>query len=241
MKKGKKMKWMILSVVLLLSLLVAWWIGEPLVSLAQDPKAFQTWIASLGILGKFIMVGLIFIQVVIAWIPGEVFEVGAGYAFGFWEGSLLVLIGSLLASFFILTLVRKFGRKLIYIFFSKEKIDALPFLHNERKLDRFIFLVFFIPGTPKDILTYAIGLTDMKISHFLFLSTVGRIPSVITSTITGSALGEEAYLFAFLSFVFTIVVSGLGLLVYGKITMKKEEGKLAKRNVNPIEQVHTSI
>lgn len=196
-------------------------IGMDIISLALDPQSFQKWIEEQGMFGWMIMTAFVFLQIVIAWLPGEIFEVGAGYACGFWEGSFLVLFGSFLASWFVIIMVRKFGTKIVYRFFSKEKIDALPFLHDQRKLDKFIFIAFFIPGSPKDILTYAIGLTDMKISHFLILSTIGRIPSVITSTITGSALGLSNYTIAIASFVITLLISVIGLWVYGKYTAKK--------------------
>lgn len=202
-------------------------IGKDVVALASDPVKFQEWIETYGILGQGIMTLLVFLQVVIAWLPGEIFEVGAGYAFGFWQGSFLVLLGSFFASGLVMILVKKFGRNLVYRFFPKEKVDALPFLHNQKKLDKFIFIAFLIPGTPKDILTYAVGLTDMKVSHFLLLSTIGRIPSVITSTITGSALGLQNYSLAIFSFVFTMIISLLGLWIYGIITKHQQKKCIA--------------
>lgn len=221
----KKKDWIKIGIAGMIILLGCVWftctIGWDIISIALDPLEFQKWIDELGVFGWMVMSGLIFLQIVIAWLPGEIFEVGAGYAFGFWEGSFLVLLGSFLASWFVIFMVRRFGTRIVYHFFPKEKIDALPFLHDQKKLDKFIFIAFFIPGSPKDILTYAIGLTDMKISHFLFLSTVGRIPSVITSTITGSALGVSNYTIAIASFAITLIISALGLWGYGKYTSHK--------------------
>lgn len=83
------------------------------------------------------------------------------------------------------------------------------------------FLIFFIPGTPKDALTYFIPLTDMKLSTFLFITTIARIPSIITSTIGGHAIGVENYIFSILVFVITGIISLVGLYVYKKINQKK--------------------
>ena len=83
------------------------------------------------------------------------------------------------------------------------------------------FLIFFIPGTPKDALTYFIPLTDMKLSTFLFITTIARIPSIITSTIGGHAIGVENYIFSILVFVVTGIISLVGLYVYKKISQKK--------------------
>ena len=59
------------------------------------------------------MIAIIFLQIVVAFIPGEPFEIAAGYAFGFWQGTLLCLIGSALASALVMVLVKKWGTKLI--------------------------------------------------------------------------------------------------------------------------------
>ena len=83
------------------------------------------------------------------------------------------------------------------------------------------FLIFFIPGTPKDALTYFIPLTDMKLSTFLFITTIARIPSIITSTIGGHAIGVENYIFSILVFVITGIISLVGLYVYKKISQMK--------------------
>lgn len=223
----KMRNWLKIGIVSSVIVVICVWftstIGMDIISLVLDPNAFQAWMKEQGMFRWLIMTALVFLQIVIAWLPGELFEVGAGYAFGFWEGSFLVLLGSFLASWFVIAMVRRFGTKLVYHFFPKEKIDALPWLHDQKKLDRFIFIAFFIPGSPKDILTYAIGLSDMKISHFLWLSTIGRIPSVITSTITGSALGVSNYTVAIVSFIVTLVISGVGLWIYGKYMNRKKE------------------
>lgn len=206
----------ILLAALIVLIIITLTIGKDVITIAQDPKEFQSWIEEFGILGQAVMVCLVFLQIVIAWLPGELFEIGAGYAFGFWEGSFLVLLGSMLASALVMFVVKRYGQRIVFHFFDREKVMSLPIFHDEKKLDRFIFIAFFIPGTPKDILTYAVGLTDMKISRFLILTSIARIPSVITSTFTGSALGVANTQLAILSFVFTVMISAIGLIIYQK-------------------------
>ena len=96
----------------------------------------------------------------------------------------LILLGGLLVFLF----VRRFGVKAVEVFFPREKIESLRFLHNEKRLALWVFILFFIPGTPKDIMTYIVPLTPMKLSTFLLLSTVARLPSVVTSTTLGPTL-----------------------------------------------------
>lgn len=217
MSQAKKDKIVVIAicvVILLIFIGITWYIGEPLVSLAKDPKQFRIWLDNQGIFSRLYMAGIIFLQIAIAFIPGEIFEIAAGYAFGFWEGTFLCLLGSMIASGLVMWLVRKFGTRLIYVFFSKEKIQSIHFINDQKKLTMWTFIAFFIPGTPKDIMTYMMGLTDMKISTFMLVSTIARIPSIITSTFSGSALGSEDYTLAVISFIFTIVISTLGLWFY---------------------------
>ena len=71
----------------------------------------------------------------------------------------------------------------------RDRIRSLRFLQDSRRLNLLTFIVFFIPGTPKDLLSYFIGLTDMKLGTWLCITAVARIPSIVTSTVTGDALG----------------------------------------------------
>ena len=83
-------------------------------------------------------------------------------------------------------------------------------------------IIFTVPGTPKDLLVYFAGLTDMKLSTWIIISAFGRIPSVITSTIGGSALGEGEYYSAIAALIITAVLSLAGFLVY-KLVIKEKK------------------
>jgi uncharacterized membrane protein YdjX (TVP38/TMEM64 family) len=162
-------------------------------------------------------------QVVIALVPGEPLEIVAGYAFGAVLGTLLSMIGIFLGSMLVFLLVRKFGIKLVEVFFTYEKIKSLQFLQNRKKVAALVFLMFFLPGTPKDLLTYFVGLTDIKTKHFLLIATVARIPSLVTSTIGGSLLGVERYTFAIIVFVVTLIISVIGWFIYSRLTKEETE------------------
>lgn len=211
-----KKEWCILLGVFIVFVIVTMTIGQDMVEIAKNPERFQQWIEGFGVFGRVVMVLLVCLQIVIAWLPGELFEIGAGYAFGFWEGSALVLLGSMLASTIVMLAVKRYGKRIVFQFFDREKVYALPIFQDEKKLDRYIFIAFFIPGTPKDILTYAVGLTNMKVSRFIILTSIARIPSVVTSTFTGSALGVSNTQLAIASFVFTLCISVIGLFLYQK-------------------------
>ena len=208
---------------------VGFWIGPPMIRFVSDPEKFRAWVDASGVWGRIAFIGMVFFQVVIALVPGEPLELGAGYAFGALEGTLLCVIGITLGSLLILWLVRKFGVRFVEIFFPREKIDRLQFLKDEKKRNLLIFIVFFLPGTPKDLLTYFVGLTEIKFSHYLWIVSIARLPSIITSTWGGSALGDENYLMAIIVFAATLLLSVGGWLAYNRLS-KKRRVKNEKRN-----------
>ena len=220
----------IISVILLVlflgfSALVAWFIGKPMISLVSEPEKFRDWVESRGILGRLIFIGMTVFQVIIALVPGEPLEIGAGYAFGAVGGTLLCVAGVTIGSLLVFGLVRRFGIRLVEVFFDTGKIKQLKFLQNEKRLDLTTFIVFFLPGTPKDLLTYFVGLTDIKLSKFIFIVSVARMPSIITSTVGGSALGIKRYELAAIVFGGTVIISLLGLFIYNRICVHR-----AKKN-----------
>ena len=215
------------AIILLLAFAAAvtWFIGRPMVRLVSEPEQFREWVKSNGLWSWLIFIGMMIFQVLIALVPGEPLEIGAGYAFGAVEGTVLCVVGVTLGSLIVFGLVRKFGIRLIEVFFDFEKIKRLKFLQNEKRLSLITFIVFFLPGTPKDLLTYFVGLTNISVSKFILIVSVARLPSIITSTVGGSALGVKEYEFAVIVFAATIVLSLLGLLIYNKIC-----GRKAKKN-----------
>lgn len=189
----------------------------------HSAEEFQAFLESYGWRGRWILFGLQCAQVVIALIPGEVIELGAGFAYGAIEGTLVCVAGIAVSSSFIFFLTRKFGAPLVELFISREKIDTLRFINSEKKLKRLIFLLFFIPGTPKDVLTYFAGLTKIRLSEFLIITLVARIPSLLSSTLCGGFLGNKNYLSAAIIYAITAVISIGGYLLYNRIVAKKQK------------------
>lgn len=194
------------------------YIGKPLINFITEPERFRLWVENHGILGRLIFVLIVLVQVVIALIPGEPLEIAAGYAFGAVEGTLLYLGGAVTGSIIVFLLVRRFGIRFLEIFFSAEKIQSMGFLKNNRKRSVLLFFIFMIPGTPKDLLCYYAGLTDMKFATFLVINLIGRLPALLSSTIGGDALGMQSYTLAIIVFGITLLVSGVGYLIYQHIS-----------------------
>ena len=219
-RRRKTLAGISLAVVALLVILLTLFVSNWLRSFSRED--FRQYVRSYGALGPLVLLGLQILQVFIALIPGEIVESAAGYVFGPWTGTAICYLGICLASTLIFALTSRYGVKLVEVFVSREKINELRFLNTERKRNLLIFLVFFIPGTPKDLLTYFVGLTDIRLRTFLLLSMVARIPSVITSTFGGHLLGQERYIGAVILYVITGLFSLLGMVGYNRHLKKKQ-------------------
>lgn len=216
----KQKKWVFAAafvIFIVFCALTGWLIGVPMVELANDPERFRGWVDASGIWGRVLFVGMVVLQVVVAFIPGEPVELAAGYAFGFWEGSALTMTGFLLGSWLVFALVRKFGVKLVEVFFRKNKIAELRFLQNHRKVKIIAFLLMLIPGTPKDFLSYFADLTPLTLPQWLLIVAFARIPSLITSTLTGSAAGQEQYILSGVMLAVTLTIRIAGIVYYRHI------------------------
>ena len=200
-------------------------LGKPMIALVRDPARLRAWVDGLGWKSRIVYGAMVCFQVVVAIIPGEPLELAAGYAFGALEGTLICLAGIFAGSMIVFLLVRRFGIKLVRLFFSEEKIRSMRFLKNPRRLFIVTAVLMLVPGTPKDLLTYCAGLTPLPVTTWMLIASVGRIPSVITSTLGGHALSEGNYGFAAIVFGATALLCGGGLWLYGRMQQKNANEK----------------
>lgn len=194
--------------------------GPELLAFVADAPRFRAWVEETGPLSRVVFVLANMAQVVFAFLPGEPLELGAGYAFGFWEGTLWCLVASALGTAAVMLLVRTFGMRIVGLFFSPEKIMSMKWLQDSRRFELLLFLCFLIPGTPKDLLTYVAGLGTSSVGRIVALTTVGRIPSVITSTLAAGAFGDGNYLGAAAIAVLTLALAGIGVVAYRKLAFQ---------------------
>ena len=220
-KNKKTLGIIILILIVIFSLVVGYFIGVPLVKYANNPSLFRDFVDKHGFISYIVFCLMSVFQTIFALVPGEPFEILAGYSFGAFGGTVLCLISSIIGSSIVFFLSRKLGTKFVELFFSAEKIASLNILQDKTKVYLLTFILFFIPGTPKDLLSYVAGLTPIPYLSYILITTVAKIPSVITSAIGGDALGDKKYLFAIIAFAVTAIISLSGILIYKKMTKKQ--------------------
>ena len=218
--KGKIAILLLLTIMITVVALVM--VGELLIRFVSDAETFRAWVEKNTGWSRIAYNGMLIFQVVFAIIPGGAFEVAGGYAFGALEGTILSVIGTTIGSTLVFLLVKRYGLKYVLLFFTKEQLDSAKFMHNEKRLDLIVFIAFLIPGTPKDLLCYVAGLTDMKLVHWISITSIARIPAITISTIGGNAIGTRSYLFAGIIFAVTILIAGIGILVYRRISKTED-------------------
>ena len=219
----RKLRALAIAIFVLFSLVSTVFLGVPMLRLAEQPEVFRAWVESFGIWGRLIFVGMVVLQVVVALIPGEPLELAAGYAFGWLEGTVLSLAGILIGSWIVFAAVRRFGVKLLEVFFAHREIRQLSFLRDPKKARVLTFILMTVPGTPKDLLSYFAGLTPLTTKQWLSIVAVARIPSLVSSTVSGGAAGEKNYLLAGAVLAVTLAVSGIGIWYYRKLCRESEE------------------
>jgi uncharacterized membrane protein YdjX (TVP38/TMEM64 family) len=173
----------------LIILAVQW--GPTLWPIFSNQERFRAWIESYESSAALAFVLMQWMQVVVFFIPGEVTQFAGGYIFGVWQGLLLSYFGITLGAVTAFFLARLFGHAAVDLLIDREAL---------RKFDRLVygksgfwpmFVLFLLPGIPKDLLCYIAGLTPMHMVTFVLISTVGRFPGVILSCILGAGLAER--------------------------------------------------
>ncbi len=207
----------------------------PIILKLKDQEArenVRTFISERGVAGVLIMLGIQLLQVILSFIPGEPVEVLFGFIYGPWLGAAMCLMSVALGSFLVFSVTRALGRKFMEKAEKNGKYDKLRFLKNPKKRDMLIFILFFIPGTPKDTLTYFAPFTKIELPKFLFLSTVARIPSVVSSTFAGESIFSGDYLSTILIFAVTGALGILGIIIYDIILKKHSKRDDLKDNID---------
>lgn len=174
---------------------LTWWFWDPIVELstyitelATNKELMRQRMDAYGVWAPAVFVGFQIFQVLISPVPGELVGAVGGYVFGWWWALIWSTVGLSLGSWINFFLARFMGERLV---------ERMIGPSNTARLRRFMerqgviasFILFMIPGFPKDYYCYVLGLTPINWRVFVFISSVGRIPG----TLMLSLAGDTAY------------------------------------------------
>ena len=179
-------------------------------NLYQDHEEFKRIISSYGAYAPLAYILLQILQVVIAPIPGGAIEFLGGVIFGVKAGFIYSMIGLILGAWLAFSLARIFEKVAVEKFVSEQTRKKFDYLVEHEGVI-LSFILFVIPGFPKDALCYILGLTPMHLGIFLIISTIGRIPGTLMACLQGAKALEHQYnLFIILS----VISAGVILVFY---------------------------
>jgi len=230
MKEKEKIKTakVILTIGIIMGLAIFLWKLAPLManlSTKEGQLAFKNKISDMGFLGILLLFGLQILQILLVILPGEPFEVLAGMCYGVWGGTLFVTISVFITTTIIFFTVRKLGQKYLYNFFQREKVDKImksKLFKNPRNINIVLFILFFLPATPKDLIVYIGGLLPIKPLRFILISTLVRFPSVITSTMVGANISKGNWKLSLIIYGITFVIAVISIYLISKKDKNKE-------------------
>lgn len=170
----------IIMLVVFLSLVtfISFKFGPAITRLVSHPKRFKEFLAAYGSASALLYILIQIVHVIIVLIPGEIVQIAGGYAFGTFFGTLYSVIGIFVGTLIVFFATRFVGYPLVRTFVSREKLKKFDFLINSSKSEVALFVLFLIPGVPKDTLVYISGLTPVKPWRFLLIYTIARFPGL---------------------------------------------------------------
>lgn len=220
--KNKYVDTIINQLILLIILLIL--IGALLfynLNTLDTPQDVAKIVADLGFMGPILIILLIVLEVIVAPIPGILLTIASGYAFGGFFGSIYSYIGNILGSILAFSLSRHFGRPFIKAFVNQKKLDLYNSFFKEKGMT-FVWIAFLFPIFPVDVISFMLGLTEIKLKKFASLISIAYIPYIIITNYYGANLFE--YGFSANTIMFTTSILFLVVLasaIYYHMTKKK--------------------
>ena len=170
--------------------------------------------------GPLLCIAAQFIQVVIFFVPGEITQFAAGYVFGTWRGLAFSVTGILLGSDFDFYFARIVGRPALQQILRPTTIERVDNLLNNAKGKSAIFLLFLLPGAPKDAMCYGAGLSNLSALEFIVISSLGRIPALLFSIHLGSQVSHGDFLSMALM-IFLVVIAVAAYYLYERYVSRR--------------------
>lgn len=226
-KKSAKVFRILILVLVVVIFIIATINFFPIIKNLATPEGkieFKDKIQNSGFLGMLLLFGLQVAQIFLFIIPGEPIEILAGMCYGGFGGTIFILVSSAIISIAIFFLVRTLGRKFVYEFSDEEKVKKIEnskLFQDPKKVEVLMLILFLLPGTPKDLLVYIAGLLPIKPWKFIVISTLARIPSIVSSTYAGEKILAGNLKTAGLIYIAIIAIAVFIIFIYNKFDKNK--------------------
>lgn len=197
-KKQAKTVLSILKLLMLLAIIA----GIPIAIYRMDPAfinefrdldTINAFLDRYAGIGGLVFIGLQILQIIVSVIPGQMIQLATGYAYIFWLAYLISIIGIGLGTILTFYLARFLGTDAMHVIFGEERITYFVNHLNSKKAYITLFILFLIPGFPKDLITYAAGVSEIRVLPFLILNLLGRTPALAVTILMGGMARTGSY------------------------------------------------
>src|SRR5204863_8457283 len=234
-------RWAVASISLAICLMVVIWlvvtdaaVVRYLVRLYQDKHFLKETVRAWGVGAPLVFIAILALQVIISPIPGEITGPVGGALFGTLWGVIYSTIGLTFGTLVCFALGRLWGEPLIRPWLSEHHWEKMNFV-IEAEGAIICFILYLIPGFPKDIISYLFGISPMPFWVFAVVSTAGRLPGTVLSSYFGAHAAEQQYIYAiaFMAIVIALCLpyyyyrDRIAKRFYCTLSTKREAGKKA--------------
>ncbi|MDD6794079.1 MAG: TVP38/TMEM64 family protein [Clostridiaceae bacterium] len=194
-------------------------------SIFTNVEKLNNFLNSFGYLSWFVYFLLQVSQVIIFVIPGELIQAAGGYVFGTYVGTLISFLGIGLGSSLLFMVCHKYGRHFVRKFVSKDFHTKFEKIINTKDKRIIIFILYLIPGIPKDSLVMLYALTDIDFKNFITFSMIGRLPALFLSTYFGANIANRQYVKVIILSIFFTIILFLTLIFKEKLLSSLSKNK----------------
>lgn len=180
-------------------------------------SALETFIHDTGFFGAFVFVLITITKTLFPAFPTEPFELISGAVYGALLGGLLCHLGVLIGGLIVYFLGKKLNGYLTRKLDGSELKQKVEKLKKGKSFNKVCCILFFLPGTPKEILMIILCTMGIDFKRYLFYITVLRIPSIFSSTIAGALAGNGQFVIAAIIYALTLLVTLGGYYYENKV------------------------
>jgi uncharacterized membrane protein YdjX (TVP38/TMEM64 family) len=178
--------------------------------LFQNPLAIREYVDGFGAFGPVVVILIIILEVIIAPIPGAIISIGSGAAFGAIDGAIYSYIGNLIGAAIAFWLSRRFGRPLAQRFIKEDKLEHYDRFIRDKGVYG-IWIAYMFPVFPVDIISYVLGLSNLRFTTFFKIIAVAFVPNILILSLIGDSLLTHGWA------VVTTIISVMLLIAVGAV------------------------
>ena len=208
---------LIIFFILIVVIAVALWPYFGQVFSSEGREELIATIRGAGPIGILMLLGLQFVQIIVAFIPGEIVQFAAGALYGPWLGAAIILVGCFFSSWLVFEIVHRLGLPFVEAMVPTQYLERFRAFEQDGKLAIIVAILFLIPGLPKDVFTYLVPLTSMLRKQFLVIAMLARTPGILASTFAASGLVEGNMYVSIVIFVILAIVAIIAYVLKDKL------------------------